>query len=416
MSETWFRGAGLGLFVHWGHYAQAGWDASWHMVGGVVTLPLVQSVPIADYYAAAAAWRPGPDPADAWVRAAAAMGARYAVFVARHHDGLSLWPSRAPGAFTVADLGIERDFVAEFVAACRRHGVRPGLYYSLSDWKHPDYPAFTEDLKPYRFERPPAPTKDQWARFKVYLEAQLTELLTQYGEIACLWFDGGWERPAKLWGVDALEALIRRLQPGILINDRLPEKGDYATPEQFIPASPPEGLWEACLTMNRSWGNNARDNDYKSATQLIHALCETVGRGGNLLLNIGPDGPGAILAPQAERLAAIAAWMDRNKAAVLDVEPGLAPWQFYGPSTRRGDTLYCLLTLKPNGPVAVRGLPMKRITAVTALATGTPLAFEKRMAVMEELFSSDPIGELLIDLPDALVDPHATVIAIELGA
>jgi alpha-L-fucosidase len=416
MSRDWFKGAGLGLFIHWGHYSQAGWDASWSLVGGVKTLPLVKNVPIADYYAATADWRPEPGWPARWAASAKAMGARYAVLGARHHDGVALWPSAAPGAFSIKDLGIERDIVREFVDACRAEGVIPGLYYSLSDWKHADYPAFTEDLKPYRFDRPPSPTKEQWGRYKLYLEAQLTELLTHYGDIACLWFDGGWERPAKVWGVDALEALIRRLQPNILINDRLPEKGDYATPEQFIPAAPPDGLWEACLTMNRSWGFNAEDHDYKSPTALIHALCETAGRGGNLLLNIGPEGSGAIPAPQQERLEIIGSWMARNGAAIYDTAPGLEPWQFYGPSTRKADTLYCLLTLKPNGPVAVRGLQMNRIKAVTHLATGQALAFEKRMAVMEELFSPDPIGELLIDLPNALVDPHATVIAIEMSA
>jgi alpha-L-fucosidase len=234
----WFDGAGLGLFVHYGHYAAAGWDASWPLVGGVGSLPLAAGVPVAEYHANAGRFRPDPDAAEQWVATAAAAGARYAVLTTRHHDGFALWPSRAPGAFGVADIGLPRDLVREFVDACRRHDLRVGLYYSLSDWKHADYPAFEESHKPYAWGRNPVPTPEQWARFLTYLRAQLTELLSDYGRIDALWFDGGWERSAEQWDSAGLESLIRELQPDILINDRLPGRGDYATPEQFVPPEP----------------------------------------------------------------------------------------------------------------------------------------------------------------------------------
>lgn len=415
VSASWFDGAGLGLFIHYGHYSAAGWDASWGMAGGVVTLPLVEPVAVADYHANARHFAPKPGCAAEWIAAAVDAGCRYATMGTRHHDGFALWPSGAPGAFSLRDVRVERDIVREFTDACRGAGLAVGLYYSLSDWKHVDYPPLRDEHRPYAWGRNPTPTAEQWARFTAYLRAQLTELLTNYGRIDTIWFDGGWERTPEQWDCAGLETLIRGLQPDILINDRLPGFGDYATPEQFVPAEPPAGRWESCLTMNRSWGFNAGDKDYKSATALVHALAETRGRGGNLLLNIGPMGDGSIPPEQAERLAAIGAWLRDNGAAVHGAQPGLAAWQFYGPSTRTGDTWFAVLTMRPVERLAIRGLPVRRVSGVRVLGSGAALAWEARLPVMEELFSGDPVGEVLVDVPAAAMGEHATVIAFDIA-
>jgi alpha-L-fucosidase len=289
------------------------------------------------------------------------------------------------------------------------------LYFSLSDWHHPDYPAFTDADRPYLpgFS-PPLPSPDRWDAYLGFLRGQLRELLTNYGTIDLLWFDGGWERPADRWHGGELETLIRDLQPDIVINDRLPGVGDFATPEQFVPATPPDGPWETCLTMNDSWGYVPSDVDYKSARELIHTLCEVAGRGGNLLLNVSPTGAGTLPVEQRERLEQIASWMAINGESIVGTKPGLEPWQFYGPSTRRDTRLYLHLLMRPYEQVTVRGLPVKRVERVELLGHDQPLDLTFRTSVIDRL-NADPLGELVIPVPEELLDPMASVLTIDLA-
>jgi alpha-L-fucosidase len=407
--RDWFDGAGLGLFVHWTHSSVAGRELSWPLVGGGPSLPHSGECTVAEYYASVDAFDPSPGAPAEWCAAARAAGARYAVLTTRHHDGYALWPSAH------ASLRSSRDLVGEFVDACRAEDLRVGFYLSLSDWHHPDYPAFTDEMRPYAFIAYPRPEPEAWARYVDDLFGQVRELLTGYGPVAVLWFDGGWERTPDEWRATELEALIRQLQPDILLNERLPSVGDYTTPEQFVPPAPPEGRWETCLTMNESWGWVPADTDYKSPRALVHALCETVGRGGNLLLNVGPRGDGSLPPIQADRLAALARWMDRNGEAVHDTGPGLEPWQWYGPSTRRGDRTYLFCVQRPYDTVTVRGLPVRRVERVIEVGSGQELGWTSRCSILDDLFNADPQGEITIEVPEALVDPLATVLALDLG-
>lgn len=412
--SDWFDGARLGLFVHWNHSSAAGRELSWPMVGGGPTLPHSGDCTVPEYYASVARFAPGPGAARAWCAAAARAGARYAVLTTRHHDGYALWPSEH-ASLSVRDSGLDRDLVAEFVDACRTEGLRVGFYLSLSDWHHPDYPAFTDDDRPYAFIAYRRPDEAAaWDRYVEDLFGQVRELLTDYGPVDVLWFDGGWERTPGEWRAAELEALVRELQPDILLNERLPSVGDYTTPEQFVPPTAPEGRWETCLTMNESWGWVPGDRDYKSARDLVHALCETAGKGGNLLLNVGPRGDGSLAPAQADRLAEVGRWMERYGSAVHDTGPGLEPWQWYGPSTRRGDRVHLVCVARPYGSVTVRGLPVRRVERVVELASGEELAWTPRMSVLDELFNADPHGELRIEVPERLVDPYATVLALDL--
>ena len=263
--RTGFAKARFGFFVHWDHASTQGLELSWPLVGGLFALPKCQSVPVADYHRSASVFDP-----DAWdprglAQLAARAGMQYGVFTAKHHAGYAMYPT-VLSDHSVASSPGRRDLVGEWVDALRGEGLRVGLYFSLSDWHHPDYPAFTDDDRPYLpgFS-PPRPSPERWARYLEFLRGQLRELLTRYGRIDVLWFDGGWERPADWWHPDELEAMIRDLQPEIIINDRLPGVGDFTTPEQFVPPEPPGGLWETCLTMNDSWGYVPADTDYKSA-------------------------------------------------------------------------------------------------------------------------------------------------------
>jgi alpha-L-fucosidase len=409
---SWFEHAGFGLFVHWDHASQQGLEVSWPLAGGVFALPKAGCVPVAQYHASAATFDPVDFDAVSLARLARRAGMTYAILTARHHAGYALWPTELSD-YSVATSPCRRDLVAEFVDAMRAEGLRVGLYLSLSDWHHPDYPPFTDADQPYQFGvTPPLPAPDRWERYLEYLFGQVRELLTGYGPIDVLWFDGAWERPADWWRPQELKEMIRTLQPEILVNDRLPGEGDFTTPEQFVPPQPLSGRWETCLTMNDSWGYVPADTDYKSARQLIHTLCETVGKGGSLLLNVSPTGTGALPPEQTERMEVIAAWMAGHRDSVVGVDAGLEPWQFYGPSTRDGDRVYLHLLWRPYDRVTVRGVPVKRVRGVTALGSARELRFQTRTGIIERLLD-DPDGELTIEVPADVVDGEATVLTVD---
>jgi alpha-L-fucosidase len=303
--------------------------------------------------------------------------------------------------------------VREFVDAFRAEGLRIGLYFSLIDWHHSEYPAFKDEDKPYRFGRSEPPTPEQWERFLADMFEQVRELLTNYGTIDVTWFDGGWERTPDQWKAKELESLIRELQPHILINDRMPTVGDFETPEQFVPAQPPARTWETCMTLNESWGYNPSDTAWKSPRQVVHTLCEVTSRGGNLLLNVSPMGDGSIMPEQRAILGAMQRWLAANGESIVGTQPGLEPWQFYGPSTKSEGTTYLHLLMRPYESVTVRGVPIKHAKRVRVLATGQELAFSTRCAILDQWFNKDPLGELTIQVPDDVVDSLATVLAVD---
>ncbi len=409
---NWFDSARFGMFIHWGIASQRGWELSWPLVGGVGALPGSQNVAVDEYRAAARTFNPVRFDPRAWARLARRAGMRYAVLTAKHHDGFAMFQTHESD-YSIEHGPFGRDIVREYLDAFRAEGLRAGLYFSVIDWHHPDYPAFTDADKPYRFGEFRRGTPKQWERFVRFMFAQIRELLSNYGRIDLLWFDGGWERTPDEWRTTELEIMIRELQPGIVINDRLPGCGDYDTPEQAVPAQPPARAWETCMTMNNSWGYNPGDRNYKSARSLIHTLCEVAGKGGNLLLNVSPTGEGELPAEQTERLETIAAWMERNGESIADTAPGLEPWQFYGPSTRRGARVYLHLLMRPYDSVSVRGIRVRHVKSARVLGTGDELKLHRRIAAADMLFNSDPVGELIIDVPESVIDPDATVIALD---
>ncbi len=414
MGECWFDTARFGMFIHWSHASQRGLELSWPLVGGIPILPACQDVEVDEYHATALSLAPKPESPRAWARLARQLGMQYAVLTTKHHDGWALFET-ALSDFSVMRSAYGKDVVREFVDAMREEGLRVGLYFSLIDWHHPDYPRFTDADKPYRFGMWRQPTREQWARFVPFFHGQVRELLTNYGPIDVLWFDGGWERTFEQWHSHELHDLIRSLQPEIVINDRLPGFGDFDTPEQIVPAAPPAAAWETCLPINESWGSHPAHRRFKSARQLIHTLCEVAGKGGNLLLNVSPMGDGDLPPDQRERLAVVARWMEAHAASIVGTTPGLAPWQFYGPSTRRGSTVYLHLLMRPYETITVRGVPIRRVRAVRALGTGTPLPWTTRATLVDTMFNPDPMGELTVAVPEAVQDPNATVVALEIA-
>ena len=409
---TWFDTARFGMFVHWGHSSQQGIELSWPLVGGHAALPQCTPVPVGQYHASAATFDPAAYDPRAWARQAKRAGMQYAVFTTKHHDGYAMYDTHQFD-FSVMHSPYGRDIFRQFADAMREEGIRVGVYFSLIDWHHPDYPAFTQADAPYVAGRWPKPDADRWPRFIDFMFAQVRELLTDYGKIDVIWFDGGWERNIAQWRSKELQEMIRELQPEILINDRLPGCGDFETPEQFVPPRPPARTWETCMTINESWGYNPSDTHFKSARQLIHTLCEAAGRGGNLLLNVGPKGDGTLPAELTERLDVIEGWMSRHGESIVGTQAALEPWQFYGPATRRGDRLYLHLLMRPYDAVTLRGARIKRVKGVSVLATGAPLEHTTRATLIDTMINPDPRGELRIAVPEPAVDEYATVLAVD---
>jgi alpha-L-fucosidase len=409
---NWFSEAGLGVFVHWGHSSSQGWELSWPLAGGNAVLPYCQDIPVDEYFRNAATFDPADFDPQGLAKTIKDMGATYAVLTAKHHDGFAMYPTRYSD-HSIAATPYGKDIVGPFIDAVRAEGLKVGLYFSLIDWHHPDYPPITDADKPYNVLKRILQSRKEWPRYLEFMFGQIRELLTWYGKIDIIWFDGAWERKRRDWKPRELAQMIRSLQPGILINDRLPGQGDFTTPEQFIPHKPPRGKWETCMTMNESWGYNPSDGEYKTVREIVHNICEVTSKGGNMLINLSPRGDGTLPPEQVERAGAVGEWMERNGESVVGTRPGLEPWQFYGPSTRRKKTVYLHLLYRPYETVKVRGIRVKRVKSATVLGSGRPLEFTSRISVRDELLHIPwPKGELTIRIPEEELDPVATIIAL----
>jgi len=400
---SWFVGAGFGLFVHWDHASQQGIEVSWPLVGRSIVHPgeTPDEVSVAKYHSTAATFNPRRWNATEIARLARSCGARYVVFTTRHHSGYSMFHTKASD-FSIEHSPYGADITHQLIEAVRAEGLRVGLYYSLSDWHHPDYPAFQESSKPYLYERYPRPSPEEWARYLDYVRTQVTELLTNYGPIDLVWFDGHWERTAEEWHAAELRRLVASLQPEAIVNDRLPGNGDYDTPEQFLPTTPPPRLWELCLTMNDSWGWRPSDTNYKSPRDLARWLAEAVSRGGNLLLNISPQGDGSLPDVQLSRLRDLGEWIATHGEAVIGARPAPTSVDFYGPATVRDNRLYLHLVAQPVDNVVVRGIPVRRVRGVSLLGADAPLRYRLPLASYDDhLPGFDVLAELIIDAPAA---------------
>lgn len=413
---TW-EDARFGIFIHWSHSSQQGVEISWPMAGGTPAMPYCQSMTIEQYQSSAATFNPQKWDPVALARLFKKAGAQYAVMTTKHGDGYAMFDTKLSD-FGVMHSPVGRDLVRGYVDAIRAEGLGVGLYFNMKDWHAPDYPALTEADKPYHYYTgAPLPPADQWQRYLDFMFGQVKEILTNYGKIDVIWFDGQFEHKPADWKVQELAAMVRQLQPGIKINDRLYGQGDFDTPEKFIPAKPPARPFEICMTMNDSWGYNKDDPSYKSSTELIQMLCEVAGKGGHLLLNVSPMGDGQLPPEQVERLNDIAVWMARNHDSINGTKPGLEPWQFYGPSTQKGTTVYLHLLGKPYESITVRSIHVNKVKSVSILGSGYPLQYIKRVTLFDQIRKelsgfNDPVGDLVITVPESVMEPHVTVIAI----
>uniref|UniRef100_A0AAU2K206 alpha-L-fucosidase n=1 Tax=Streptomyces sp. NBC_00049 TaxID=2903617 RepID=A0AAU2K206_9ACTN len=408
--QKWFPDAKLGIFVHWGIYAVDGVAESWSFYDGEV--PHERYMQQLDGFTASAY-----DPA-AWAVLFARAGARYAVLTARHHDGVALWDSAVSDLTVAKRTPAGRDLITGYVDALREHGLKAGLYYSHSDWNHPDYASTVhtdppnEDVRTHPLVAAPEGAQDPvaWQRYLDYRDAQVRELLGAHRP-DLLWFDGEWERSEEQWRTAELAGLIRSLSPRTVLNARVLSHGDYATPEQGMPVEAPDGPWELSLTVNDSWGYRHGDGNHKSVGRLVRQFTETIGMGGNLLLGVGPREDGTIPPEQADRLVGLGDWIARHADAVYGTVAGLPAGHHYGPSTLSADrrTLYLVCFGTPHETVSVRGL-RTAVRRVTVLGRGAELGHRVTGGLGEVP------GVLWIDAPTGdQVDPYATVLAVELA-
>ncbi|MFI7420456.1 alpha-L-fucosidase [Nonomuraea sp. NPDC049684] len=407
----WFEEARFGMFVHFGLYSLAArheWVRS------------REKMPDADYDRYLEQFDPDLFDAAELARTARAAGMRYAVLTAKHHDGFCLFDSALTDYTSARATG--RDLVAEFAAAMRAEGLRVGLYYSLLDWRHPD---FTIDrYHPLRDSAPPdANATRDMARYRAYLHGQVRELLTGYGPIDLLFFD--FTYPAKGpadWGAEELMATVRALSPQIVVNDRLGIPGDYVTPEQYQPDRPltrdgVQVMWEACHTLNGSWGYDRDNHDYKDPALLIRMLVQSVACAGNLLLNVGPTGRGALDPRARHTLAAIGEWMSLHARAVH----GAGPSAFTPPPnalyTQRAGRLYLHLLSWPLKHVHLPGLA-GRVRYAQFLHDGSEVRFHQADGDLHEhnnlALPGQPPGTLTLTLPVAAPDVPLPVVELVL--
>jgi alpha-L-fucosidase len=370
------------MFVHWGLYAILA-RGEWVMYQ--------ERIPPDEYALLAQQFSPDDFNADAWVALAERAGMKYMVLTTRHHDGFCLFDSKVSD-YTSVKAAAKRDLVAEYVTACRRAGMKIGFYYSLLDWRWPVY--FT------------GPRKDPqgWAKLVKQVHEQVRELCTQYGKIDVMWYDGGGAYDADAWQSRKLNAMVRRLQPHIIINNRsgLPE--DFDTPEQHVTASQPGRAWESCMIIGEysGWGYIRHNRNLRSVTQLIQHLAFAASGGGNYLLNVAPKPDGTIQREFVTRLERIGDWLKVNGESIYGTRRCPFGAASIGVTTCRGNTAYVHVFRWPGETACVAGV-RNRVKAARVLAT-------ERKAHVEQH------GDRLFirGLPANPPDPHDTVISLEL--
>jgi alpha-L-fucosidase len=391
----WFKDARLGIFIHWGIYSVNGIDESWSFFNGYISHE--------DYMKqlegfTASAYKPNE-----WAKLIKESGARYAVLTTKHHDGLALWDTKFGDMDVLEKTPVARDLVDPFCKAMRKNKLKVGLYYSLLDWSHPDYPNFTKNKKRY--------TGDslRWASFTKYNHGQIKEIAKAY-KPDLVWFDGDWEQSAEMWDSPKIREILFGANKNVIINSRLQGYGDYATPEQGLPIhKPKDKYWELCMTMNDSWGYQGNDKNYKSTNKIIGVFAECLAMGGNLLLDIAPKPDGSIPAEQVKILKELGRWTNKHSSAIFGTEAGLPPGYFYGPSTLSSDStiLHLFLPYSPKNQVMLKGVKNK-INRIWVVGNGTKLEHKTYL----KPYWSDKPGLVFIDVPENTLDKNMTVIAV----
>lgn len=398
-----FRDHRFGIFIHWGLYALLG-DGEWAMHN--------KNIECGEYARLADAFCPSRFSAREWARAVREAGAGYLCFTSRHHDGFSLFDSDASGYNSADATPFARDAVGELAEACREQGLDLHLYYSHLDWSRSDY---------WPLGRTGHGTGrtggGEWDSYLGFMESQLTELLTRYGPIGAIWFDGYWDRdeePGGLeperWNLYGQYELIHRLQPACLIGNNhhmnpfpgediqiferdIPGENLYGYSEQDIGTLP----LETCQTMNRSWGYRITDTDYKSTEELIRYLVRTAGMDANLLLNVGPRPDGSLPDQALERLRGMGRWLERYGESIRGTRGGVVAPHGWGVTTQRGNRLY-VHVLDASDPRVFVPYGGNRLLSAVRMADGSAVRFTSTPegVVLTLAGEPDPTDEIIV--------------------
>lgn len=412
---AWWRDARFGMFIHWGLYAvPAGeWKGATNHAEWIRT---TAQIPLEEYNKFVDQFNPVNFNAEAWVQMAKDAGMKYITITSKHHDGFCLWDSKQTD-FDIMSTPFKRDVLKELADACRKiGGVKLCFYHSIMDWHHTDY----NERRGWEKDRPVEGTDRN--RYITYLKNELKELVTNYGDIGVLWFDGEWEGFWKHEDGVSLYNYVRGLKPDIIVNNRIDKgrggmagmttssgyAGDFGTPEQEIPETGLPGVdWESCMTMNNNWGYNKADKNFKSVKDLLQKLVDIASKGGNFLLNIGPKADGTFPQESIDRLKAIGSWMKVNGESVYGTSASPfehIPWGRVTQKKKGDKTLLYLHVFDwpTDGKLQLNGIG-NTPERVYFLANGAKLDFTKNE------------NTITIPLPSDSNDEYNTVIVMEIN-
>lgn len=388
----WFTDAKLGIFIHWGIYSVNGISESWAFFNNYISHD--------NYMKQLDGFNASGYKPEEWVKLIKESGAKYSVITTKHHDGVSLWDTKAPNATTtIKHSAAKKDLISPFVKALKASGLKTGLYFSLPDWSYTDYDGFTREHKRYKLGEEPK----RWNKFLNYYHKQLDELSSNFRP-DLVWFDGDWEHSGEEWQAQKVLKGLRSYNPDIIINSRLNGHGDYETPEQGIPVVKPAGdYWELCYTMNDSWGYQPYDYKYKSPNMIIRTLVDCISMGGNLLLDIGPKADGIIPDQQVKILKGLARWTQKHGEAIYGTRAGIPTGHFNGKTSLSKDrkTLYLYADWAPyDGIFYLKGIGSK-VKSAKIVGSNTDVDIRKSGT------------DLVLKIAESSVDPDVTVLALQ---
>lgn len=413
----WWRDAKFGMFIHWGAYSVIGGERGEKIAGGGAEWAMDKlDYTIEEYEKFPRMFNPQLFDADAWVTMAKNAGMKYIVITSKHHDGFALWDSKVSDYDIMDASPFKRDIIKELAEACKKQGIIFCFYHSIVDWHHPQaqgnlFPNYNAGQKDQTVTNPEFPQY-----YKNYLKPQVKELLTNYGDIGVVWFDGDWIADYTTEMGKDMYKFIMDLQPNTIVNNRVDKgrngmegmdkegefAGDFGTPEQEIPATGIDSDWESCMTMNRTWGYKPDDNKWKSSEKLIQNLIDIVSKGGNFLLNIGPDGYGRFPSQSIRRLSAMGDWTKANGEAIYGASASPFDRPDWGRYTKKDLVIYAHVFDWPEDGKLVINQDLDLADVSLLIDPNSKLKFTKGQ------------GITTIHLPETAPDEIATVIKLEL--